>query len=73
MKLIYAIILIPFRTIVSVIVILGIGLFGLFIGIKNSIKYRSTTPFKNYLKIIWEAICDGVVFPIWPMIKIFRK
>ena len=73
MKLIYAIILIPFRAIISVIVILGIGIFGLFIGVKNSLKYCSKTPFENYLKIILEAICDGVVFPIWPMIKFFRK
>ena len=73
MKVIYAIILIPFRTLVSVGLILGIGFGGLFIGVVNSFKYRSSTPIRRYLRVIWEAIKDGVVFPFWPVIKTLRK
>lgn len=73
MKLIIAILLIVPRLVVAIFLMCGTCILALLYGIFAGFKYGSLIPLKKFLAVSAEVIRDGFIFPVWPVIKIFKS
>lgn len=73
MKTLTALLSIPFRFIFAVVVFILIVIVGGFSAGVLSKKNKSTHKLIIYMKVVGEAFKDMLVFPFWPLIKLYRK
>lgn len=68
-----AILLLPFRFVFAWVVFLLTGLVGVVIATTNTIKDKDFSHFADYYKVQKESFLDALMFPFWPIVKMFNR